>query len=228
MKYNLKLFYLSPRSKKGQVLKIFSLALKENKELALTNLLYILDVRKGKGQRRIFKYIFKYLCINEVDLARKVLPTIERLGRYDLILVGLNTPLEEDVVKLINKRLILDLNSNFPSLLAKWLPSLRTHKKNNMEAKRLVKLLNMNEKDYRKLLSLLRSKIHVVEKDLSTKEYNNIDFKFVPVKAFYKYERVFKENLNNEYLNYKEFKLQKEVRLKQYIKILRKYRKYIR
>lgn len=228
MKYNYELFYLSPKSKKGQILKIFSLALKESKDLALTNLLYILDIRKGKGQRRIFKYIFKYLCINEVELARKVLPAIEKLGRYDLILVGLNTPLESDIVKLINRRLMIDLNSDFPSLLAKWLPSLRTHKKNNIEAKRLVKLLNMKEKDYRKLLSLLRDKIHVVEKDLSNKEYDKIDFKFVPVKAFYKYERVFEDKLNTEYLSYKESKVQKEVKLKRYIKILGKYRKYIK
>ena len=32
----------------------------ENEELALANLLYILDIRGGKGERRIFKTIFEY------------------------------------------------------------------------------------------------------------------------------------------------------------------------
>ena len=65
MKYNIKLFYLNSKVKKSEIINTFNLAFNENKNLALANLLYILDIRNGKGGRRVFKTIFKYLCNNE-------------------------------------------------------------------------------------------------------------------------------------------------------------------
>lgn len=224
MKYNIKLFYLNSKANKSEIINTFNLAFNENKNLALANLLYILDIRNGKGQRRVIKTIFKYLCNNEEETALQLLPFIGELGRYDYLLEGLNTPLEKEITKLIKNRLKLDLISKYPSLLAKWLPSLRTHKKNNTKAKRLVKLLNMKEKEYRKLLSFLRSKVYVVEKLLSTKDYYKIDFKYVPAKAFLKYERVFKTKLYSEYLNNVDKKVEREIIPRKYMtSTLRKY-----
>ena len=90
--------------------------------------------------------------------------------------------------------------------------------------------LNMKEKEYRKLLSFLRSKVCVVEKFLSSKDYYKIDFKYVPVKAFFKYEKVFKTKLNSEYLNNVDKKAKREIiprkymtsTLKKYINMLNK------
>lgn len=230
MKYNIKLFYLNSKVNKSEIINTFNLAFNENKNLALANLLYILDIRNGKGERRVFKTIFKYLCNNEEETALQLLPFIGELGRYDYLLEGLNTPVEKEITKLIKNRLKLDLISKYPSLLAKWLPSLRTHKKNNTKAKKLVKLLNMKEKEYRKLLSFLRRKVYVVEKFLSSKYYYKIDFKYVPVKAFFKYERVFKTKLNSEYLNNIDKKAKRKIiprkhmtsTLKKYINMLNK------
>ena len=42
---------------------LFDNAFYENKELALANLLYLLDIRNGRGERRIFKTIYKNLCL---------------------------------------------------------------------------------------------------------------------------------------------------------------------
>ena len=39
------------------IIRLFNNALNENEDLALANLLYILDIRGGKGERRIFKVI---------------------------------------------------------------------------------------------------------------------------------------------------------------------------
>ena len=41
-----------------EIIRLFNNALNENQDLALANLLYVLDVRDGKGERRIFKTIF--------------------------------------------------------------------------------------------------------------------------------------------------------------------------
>ena len=43
-----------------QIQNDFSCALKEDKELALANLLFALDIREGKGERDIFKAAFQY------------------------------------------------------------------------------------------------------------------------------------------------------------------------
>ena len=149
------------------VIKLFNNALVENEELALANLLYILDIREGKGERRLFKIIYKFICNEYPNQALRILPFISELGRYDYLLVGINTKIENETIEVIKNQLNNDKTSDTPSLLAKWLPSIRTHKKNNSLAKKLVKLLNISEKEYRKLLAQLRSKLNIIEKNLT-------------------------------------------------------------
>ena len=52
---------LSRYDSNKKIIRLFDNAIKEDESLALANLLYILDIRKGKGERRIFKIIFKNL-----------------------------------------------------------------------------------------------------------------------------------------------------------------------
>ena len=195
---------LSRYNSDEEIIRLFNNALNENECLALANLLYILDIRGGKGERRIFKTVFKDLCINHATLALRILPFISELGRYDYILEGINTPIENTVIYLIKKQLEMDINSTNPSLLAKWLPSHRTHKTNNKIAKRIIKGLNITEKEYRKTLSLLRNKLNIVEKNLTEKTYENIDFSKVPTKAMLKYTNTYMTKIKDKYSEYKE------------------------
>ena len=187
-----------------EIINSFSAAYNENRVLALANLLYVLDIRGGKGERRIFKIIFKYLSNLNADDAKIILSYISILGRYDYVLEGLNTLIEEDVIDLIKKTLESDLNSEHPSLLAKWLPSHRTHGNNSYIAKYLCKKIGISEKEYRQKLSLLRSKINIVEKNLSLKIYDNISFEEVPTKAMLKYSDCFNKNIKERFNEYKK------------------------
>ena len=54
---------LSRYNSDEELIRLFNNALKENDDLALANVLFVLDIRGGKGERRIFKTIFKDLCI---------------------------------------------------------------------------------------------------------------------------------------------------------------------
>ncbi len=201
---NLDVFTMMSRYDSNEnIIKLFENALNENKNLALANLLYILDIRNGKGERKIFKTIFQNLCINHPQSASKVLPHISSLGRYDYILVGLDTPINDEVISLIKKQLNDDLESANPSLLAKWLPSHKTHNVKNKTAKKIIKSLNLKEKEYRKILSSLRKKINIVEKNLTEKNYENIDFSKVPTKAMLKYTKAYTKRMNKQYLEYK-------------------------
>lgn len=186
------------------VIKLFNNALVENEELALANLLYILDIREGKGERRLFKIIYKFLCNEYPNQALRILPFISELGRYDYLLVGINTKIEKETIEAIKNQLNSDKTSDTPSLLAKWLPSIRTHKKNNLLAKKLVKLLNISEKEYRKLLAQLRSKLNIIEKNLTNKEYDKIEFDKIPAKALLKYNQAYVKNIKERYSKYKD------------------------
>ncbi len=185
------------------IISMFCRAYDENADLALANLLYILDIRNGKGERRLFQIIYQYLCNYHPEQALRILPFISKLGRFDYILFGLNTPVEKNTIELIQKQLEEDLHSEFPSLLAKWLPSHRTHGKNNLVAKKLISSLGMSEKEYRKVLSELRNKINIVERNLSFKEYDKIDFFKVPAKAMLKYRNVYNKNMKEKFEQYK-------------------------
>ncbi len=195
---------LSRYNPSDEIIRMFNNAVLEDEDLALANLLYILDIRNGKGERLLFKTIFKDLCLNNPALAVRVLPFIGELGRYDYILEGLKTPVEDKVIKLIKDTLEVDLKSDKPSLLAKWLPSHRTHGKNNELAKIIWKKLGITEKEYRVTLAKLRSKINIIEKNLTNGDYGRIDFKEVPTKAFLRYNYVFQEKMSKEYEDYKK------------------------
>ena len=55
---------LSRYNSTDEMIRLFNSALMEDEDLALANLLYVLDIRGGKGERKIFKTIFRELCIN--------------------------------------------------------------------------------------------------------------------------------------------------------------------
>ncbi len=210
--YNLDLFsscyeflvfpYKDQQSKINNIQRRFKNALDENKTLALANLLYILDIRNGLGRRDEFKILFSFLCLNDKESALYVLNLIPSLGRWDYIFVGLKTSIEDEVISMIKNQIEKDLKSDTPSLLAKWMPTHRTHKKVNLTAKYLMYKLNVNEKTYRKTLSFLRDKLNIVEKKLSNKKYDDIVFEHVPCKAILKYRHTFYDNCFEKYTDF--------------------------
>ena len=189
---NLDFFSMVGRCKSQiEIYTAFEQAFIEDKVMAVANLLYNLDIRKGKGEREIFKISFKYLCNEHPEVAVKILPLIPVLGRWDYVLCAVGTPVENDAILMIRNQLVEDMHSENPSLLAKWLPSLRTHNKDNPEAYHIAKSLGYAPKKYRKILSMLRSKLRIVEKQLSDQKYDQIDFSAVPTKAMLKYSEKF-------------------------------------
>lgn len=202
---NLDLFTLATRYKdKSSLIRLFDNAFNEDTTIALAILLFNLDIRGGKGERRVFKTLFHHLCTINEEYALKILYLIPELGRYDYILETYQTKLWNKTLEIIKSQLNLDLANPNPSLLAKWLPSVRTHNVNNMLAINLAKDLGLSPKDYRKTLSLLRKKINIVEHNITNKTYSDIDYERVPSIAINKYANLFKEKDEerfNAYIN---------------------------
>ena len=209
LNFNLDMFAYSSRYYKQNYEKNknrFKNALIENDEIALANLLYTLDIRNGKGERALFKSYFSALIEMNKDYAIQILPYISELGRWDYVFEGIGTEIEENVYELIRAYLMIDIknyNDNKPvSLLAKWLPSIKTHNKKNYFAIKLAKKLNLTEKEYRKILSKLRDRLNIVEKHITNKEYEKINYISVPSKAMVKYRNLF---FAKDEVRFKEF-----------------------
>ena len=209
LNFNLDMFAYSSRDPKQDYEKNknrFKNALIENDEIALANLLYTLDIRNGKGERALFKSYFSALIEMNKDCAIQILPYIPELGRWDYVFEGIGTEIEENVYELIRAYLMMDIknyNENKPvSLLAKWLPSIKTHNKKNYFAVKLAKKLNLTEKEYRKILSKLRDSLNIVEKHITNKEYEKINYISVPSKAMVKYRNLF---FAKDEVRFKEF-----------------------
>ena len=209
LNFNLDMFAYSSRDPKQDYEKNknrFKNALIENDKTALANLLYTLDIRNGKGERALFKSYFYTLIEMNKDCAIQILSYIPELGRWDYVFEGIGTEIEENVYELIRAYLMMDIknyNENKPvSLLAKWLPSIKTHNKKNYFAVKLAKKLNLTEKEYRKILSKLRDSLNIVEKHITNKEYEKIEYISVPSKAMVKYKNLF---FTKDEVRFKEF-----------------------
>ena len=103
---------------------LFKNAIEENAELAIKCLFYIADCRGGQGERRFFRVCYSWLIENYPDMARRNMELIPMYRRWDDVIYSfVGTSLEKDMVDFIKKQLMLDMESQTPSLLGKWMPS---------------------------------------------------------------------------------------------------------
>jgi hypothetical protein len=176
---------------------MFAKAFVEDPKTAVELLFYTRDPRAGIGERRLFRFLLNGLALSYPEVAKPLLPFVAKYGRYDDLLALLHTPVEDEVIDLIDATLQEDLENKKAgkpiSLLAKWLPSINT---SNAEARHaglyLAKKLGMGNEKYRKTLSFLR-KGTIVESNLREKDYT-FDYAAVPSVAMMKYQKAFIRN----------------------------------
>lgn len=170
----------------------FAKAYAEDRDLAMKILFFGRDVRGGLGERRVFRVILRWLADHAPDSVRKNLAYLPEYGRFDDLLALMETPCEADAVRLIRAQLEQDLASAGEiSLLSKWLPSVNTSNKETVRlGKLLAKRLGMTDAQYRKTLSQLRRKLHLLENHLREKDYT-FDYAHQPSQAMLKYRSAF-------------------------------------
>lgn len=177
----------------------FARAFYEDKLLAVKWLFYASDVREGIGERRLFRILFRYLAENHQELAKAVMPLVPEYSRWDNLLCLLDTDLADSAADMMRAQLDEDRRNMAQeqpvSLLAKWLPSANASSK---ETKRLARILiskfHMTERQYRKILTELRSYLKIVEVSMSKREWGEIDYAVVPSRANLIYNRAFLRN----------------------------------
>lgn len=178
---------------------LFKEAYAQNPEYALKCLWYLRDIMEGQGERRFFRVCLKWLASYDKKAVLRNLETIARdgFGRFDDLFVLFDTPCEQAVMDLITKQFVADMKAYRKgaavSLLAKWAPSSNASSaKTKHNARRIIHALGVSERDYRKMLSALRERIHVVERLMSQNRWNEIDFSHLPSRAGLIYRNAFK------------------------------------
>ena len=184
-------------------------------EIKIKYLFYLRDAREGIGERDTFRTaMLTTLNVgtkNQRTLAIKSLKYLSEFGRWDdlLHLYNITAEANMEIESIIRNQWVEDLHNykqNKPiSLLAKWLPSINSHSvQTKAEAKKWCKILGLSEPAYRKSLSMLRSYLNIVERNMSSKEYEKINYSEVPSKAALLYKDAFKRNDAERYIKYLE------------------------
>ena len=174
----------------------FVQAYAEDPDTAMKILFYARDVREGLGERRVFRVLLQYLCSRHPASVKKNLQWIAEYGRYDDLLVLMDTPCEQEAVAFLQAQLVKDMTAlredgQEVSLLAKWLPSVNTSDPKKVRlAKKLAKAFGMSEREYRKTLAALRKRIDIIENYLREVDYS-FDYAKQPGKALLKYRNAF-------------------------------------
>ena len=184
----------------------FTRAYIENPDIAMKLLFFARDIRGGLGERKVFRVIMNWLAVHEPETVKKNIEYVAEFGRFDDLLVLIDTECESIMIEYIKKQLEIDklamLEDKEVSLLAKWLPSVNaTNRTTVKNAKRIAKLLGFSEVEYRKELAELRRYIRILENNLREKDYT-FDYEKQPSKALFKYRQAFMRNDEDRYNNF--------------------------
>lgn len=171
---------------------LFGAATAENEEQAIRVLLWARDVRGGAGERNTFRKLLQALEKANPALAGRLMHKIPVLGRVD-DLFAYQDP--------INRAAALEFFADGlragDGLFFKWAPREKSAKK--AIAFELMKVLEMNAREYRKFLA---DNTNVVETAMCAKEWNSINFSHVPSLAAARYQKAFTKNAGNHYAAY--------------------------
>ena len=191
------------RENEKEIVTRFMRAYTENADIAMKILFFSRDIRGGLGERRVFRTIMKWLAENEKKAVVRNLPFVAEYGRWDDILVLLDTPCRSEALALLKKQFQADLAAldadGEVSLLGKWLPSVNASNEHTvLMAKQIAKSFGLSDRDYRKALVKLRAHIRILENNLREKDYT-FDYSKQPSKAMFKYRRAFMRNDGERY-----------------------------
>lgn len=182
--------------KEADITQLFVKAYYEDSVHAVKWLFFLRDVLEGMGERRTFRTCLKYLIVSHPQVALAIMPLIPEYGRYDDLLVYVDSPLCRQVCIFLKQQLnrdLLAMREGLPiSLLAKWLPSNNTSSKESRRLAHIIaKKFGMSEREYRKTLSALRKYLDVVEVKISASDWSVVDYEALPSKANLKYDQAF-------------------------------------
>ncbi len=186
------------RESEQEITARFLRAYAEDPDLAMKILFYGRDVRGGLGERRVFRILLRWLAVSKPESVVRNLPYVAEYGRWDDVLVLLDTPCRAEALALLKQQFDADLaalsSDGDVSLLGKWLPSVNASNDETVRAaKQIANAFGLSDRDYRKTLTKLRAQIRILENNLRERDYT-FDYSKQPSKAMFKYRKAFLRN----------------------------------
>lgn len=180
----------------GDIATRFTRAFFEDRIAAMKWLFFARDIRGGLGERRLFRVVFQYMAKSDPNYIKPLIKLVPEYGRWDDLWCLFGTDLESDLLDVVCAQLkedISNMNSGKSiSLLAKWIPSINASSPvSRRYAKLICGYIGIQEWDYRKAVSALRTKLDIVEKKMSTKAWGDIVYEAVPSRANLLYNSAF-------------------------------------
>lgn len=188
---------------------LFEKAYAEDHLLALKALFYLRNIRGGLGERDVTRAILKIAAHEHTADILVNFDNIAKFGRLDDFYAFDGTVLENYAYNYLHNLYVQDLKyleagelQNM-SLVGKWLKSCNTSSRESRKLGRVTaKKFGESEATYRKNLSALRKALNVVERKMSNKEWDDIDYEKLPSLAALRYKGAF---LRNDEARYNEF-----------------------
>lgn len=183
---------------------LFAEAFQHNQNDAILTAFYVRDVRGGQGERATFRQVLQYLADKNPDLFTRIMPLVPEYGRWDDVLAFVNHGnVGAAVIDFISAQLTVDIDSESPSLLAKWMPSENASAKRSIAmARYLAGMLGITARQYRVMLSDLRSRLKVIETYMSAGKFDAIEYAHVPSRAAMIYRKAFHKRDGERYRAY--------------------------
>lgn len=197
------------RNRAGDTKKLFAKAYAADKQTALRTMFYLRDIRGGQGERSIFRANLQELEDIDPVMAAKVVLNgwIGEYGRWDDMFSLRKGETLAVIAEFISKQLAED-ESNMKagkqvSLLAKWMPS--ENASSNLSRKQAVaiaQLLGLKPSQYRKRIVSLRKYIKLLEQQMSTNQWGEIDYSKIPSQAGRKHVKAFMRHDEERYRDF--------------------------
>jgi len=197
------------RKNPDKALALFQKAFGEDRLKAIKVLFYLRDVRGGQGERDLFRTCLEWLGGNHRDVFENILQFISEYGRWDDMFFD-----NEIVIEHIRMQLEVDKNSETPSLLAKWMPTINaSSQKTRAKARWFAENLGMGDIEYRRIIRGIRKQIKTVEEQMSARKWEGIEYSHVPSQASRIYRNAFRKHDEARYNSFIEKAEKGEVKI---------------
>ena len=183
------------RKNKAAALNLFQKAFSEDRLKTVKILFYLRDIRGGQGERELFRVCLGWLGSYHAEIFEKIIGYVSEYGRWDDMFFD-----NERCFEIIKNQLTKDKDTEIPSLLAKWLPTINSsNRMTRAKAKFMAEKLGMKEIEYRKLVRKIRKQIKTVEEKMSARKWSEINYSSVPSQASRIYKNAFKKHDEERY-----------------------------
>ena len=179
----------------AKAVQLFKRAYAADPLLATRCVFYLRDIRGGQGERAVFRALLKELPAEAFDKNYQLIP---EYGRWDEV------PINEKTQKFLLEQLQADETNmdvgNPISLLAKWLPTNNTSSRERIQkAYQLAKYWGIKPSQLQKRVVRLRKYIKLLEQQMSSKQWAEIQYDKIPSQAHRKHIKAFKRHDEERY-----------------------------